>query len=82
MLKQKQEQYVTIQAEYEISAKEYMDKNRMFMAGQAGILAESIRIQLEELEHVNCPVCGSVVDRNHLDGLAVRENVAPTQDEV
>ena len=73
---------MTIQAEYEISAKEYMDKNRMFMAGQAGILAESIRIQLEELEHVNCPVCGSVVERNHLDGLAVKETGVPTQDEV
>ena len=82
LLKQKQEQYVNIQAEYETSVKEYMDKNRLFMAGQAGILAEGIRIQLEKQEYVNCPVCGSVVERNHLDGLAVRENGVPTQDEV
>ena len=73
---------MTIQAEYETSVKAYMDKNRTFMAGQAGILAEGIRMQLEELEHVNCPVCGSVVERNHLDGLAVKENDVPTQDEV
>ncbi len=82
LLKQKQERYVILQAEYEDSVKEYIEKNRLFMAGQAGILAENLRLQLQEIDRVTCPVCGIAVDRNHLEGLAVKANDTPTQEEV
>ncbi len=82
LLKQNQDRYVTLQAEYEASVKEYLEKNRLFLAGQAGILAENLRMQLKEHGKANCPVCGTVVEQEHLEGLAVKENGVPTQEEV
>ncbi len=82
LLKQKQENYIRFQADYESSANSYLEKNRLFLAGQAGILAKELRIELENHECATCPVCGTSVSNEHMERFAVTEDSVPTQEEV
>ena len=59
-------------AALEAARSEHASKQRAFLGGQAGILAQGL------VEGVPCPVCGST----HHPHAAVCEGVVPTQDEV
>ena len=78
----KQEQWKQQQIIYEQAAEVYLEKNRLFLAGQAGVLAESLRKTIEESEHGICPVCKTVVDRSCISQFAVFEKEVPTQEDV
>ena len=82
LLKQKQAQYVTLQNEYEVSMTVYLEKNRLFLSGQAGILATKLYEQIKEQGHAGCPVCGSVVEEEHVHNFAIMEENIPTQNHV
>lgn len=82
LLKQKQEDYIHLQADYESSAITYLEKNRLFLAGQAGILARELCTELESHDHATCPVCGTSVGNEHMEKFAVMEDGVPTQEEV
>ena len=82
MLKQLQEQYVKLQGEYEAAVNTYLEKNRLFLSGQAGILAETLYGELKVLGRARCPVCGSVVDESQAEQFATKEKGVPTQEQV
>lgn len=82
LLKQKQEQFVLLQADYESSVKIYLEKNRLFLSGQAGILAEELQKRIKEKGSASCPVCGSYVEREQIGKFAVKEEGVPTQETV
>lgn len=64
--------YLEKSAALEAARSEHASKQRAFLGGQAGILAQGL------VEGVPCPVCGST----HHPHAAVCEGVVPTQDEV
>ena len=82
LLKQLQERYVKLQGEYETAVSIYLEKNRLFLSGQAGILAEALYEKLREQGSASCPVCGSVVDETQRDRFAAKEMGVPTQEMV
>ena len=82
LLKQLQEYYVKLQGEYEAAVNTYLDKNRLFLSGQAGILAETLYEELKKCGSASCPVCGSVVDESQTKRFAAKEKGVPTQDMV
>ena len=82
MLIEKQNKYKNQQAKYDLSVSIYMEKNRLFLAGQAGILAKELRNQVEEHKTAICPVCGTNVGRNQLESFAKTEENIPTQEAV
>lgn len=61
-LVQKQRQWQTQQDVYDEAVRSYMEKNRRFLAGQAGVLAQELRKSVAENGHAKCPVCGTDVD--------------------
>ena len=81
-LAHKQQQWEIHQADYEASVGTYLEKNRMFLAGQAGVLAENLRSKIETGEKAFCPVCGTLVGRDHLELLKMPEEGVPTQKDV
>lgn len=82
MLKQKQERYVALQRDYEAAAAIYLEKSRLFLSGQAGVLAEELYEQIKTQGSAVCPVCGSAVEEAQTDRFAVKEENVPTQDAV
>lgn len=82
ILKQLQENYRKLQGEYETAAAVYIEKNRLFLSGQAGILAESLYEQIKIQGRANCPVCGSCVEEAHTKNFASKEQNVPTQEMV
>ena len=55
---------------------------RRFIAGQAGLLADTLRGELNEKGAADCPVCGSRLCRSHLGQLALRPEDTPGEDAV
>lgn len=55
---------------------------RRFIAGQAGLLADTLRGELKEKGAADCPVCGSRLCRSHLGQLALRREDTPGEDAV
>lgn len=53
-----------------------------FIAAQAGILAQGLRDTLSASESAQCPVCGSVLCRDHLPQLAPLPDETPDKDAV
>ena len=82
VLEQKQKSFIQLRKEYEISESRYMEKNRLFLNGQAGILARELRNRLETEEYAVCPVCGTSVGYEQITHLAAMERGIPSQDEV
>lgn len=80
--KQKQERFVALEKEYEEAAALFMEKNRLFLSGQAGILAEKLYEKIKEQGSAHCPVCGSVTEEAQVKQFAVKEENVPTQEEV
>lgn len=68
--------------QFEKSAHIYIEKNRMFLAGQAGILAKKLAEQIEEQGQAVCPVCGTAVDQTHQKQFEKTEYEVPAQDAV
>ncbi|MBQ9373933.1 MAG: SMC family ATPase [Oscillospiraceae bacterium] len=56
-------------------------KNR-FLAGQAGLMAETVRAEIEEKGEAACPVCGSRLGRGDLAHLARLDDEIPSEAEV
>lgn len=81
-LVKKQEKWHAGQIDYEAAAHRYLEKNRLFLAGQAGLLAETLRAMVEEQESGICPVCGTSIGKEQLPGLAKKEKGVPTQEDV
>ena len=79
LLKQLQERYVKLQSEYETAVNTYLEKNRLFLSGQAGILAETLYEELKVRGRASCPVCGSVVEKSQTERFAAKEKGVPTQ---
>ena len=82
LLVKKQKEYQKQQGILDFAVKDYMEKNRLFFAGQAGILAKELREQVVKEEKAICPVCGGSVYKEQLDKLAKTENHIPTQEQV
>ena len=55
---------------------------RLFIAGQAGLLAEDLRGRLEREGESACPVCGTVLRREQLPQLAELPEETPRQEAV
>lgn len=81
-LAHKQKQWEFHQQDYEASVCTYLEKNRMFLAGQAGVLADDLRSKIESGEKVFCPVCHTLVGKDHLKVLKRPEEGVPTQKDV
>lgn len=81
-LTKKQEKWKLQMADYEAAAEDYLEKNRRFLAGQAGLLAESLREEIEKNESGFCPVCHTKVGREQLAKLAGLEENTATGEEV
>ena len=60
----------------------YIEKNRLFFAGQAGILARNLAKQVEEQGSGQCPVCGTLVDNEQVGHFSKSIDEIPTQDAV
>lgn len=78
----KQERWRRQQADYETAAGSYMEKNRMFLAAQAGILAESLRGDIKKCGRGVCPVCKTTVGRDQFLRLAKIEKPVSTKEDV
>ncbi len=78
----KQERWRKQQADYETAAGSYMEKNRMFLAAQAGILAESLRGDIEKCGSGVCPVCKTTVGREQFLRLAKIKKPVSTKEDV
>lgn len=81
-LKHRQEKWQAQQADYEASVGQYLEKNRLFLAGQAGLIAEELRVKIEKEESGTCPVCGSQLCKDDFSKFAKIEEGVPSQDEV
>ena len=53
-----------------------------FISGQAGIIADEMRMELEEKESTVCPVCGTSVRRADIGNLAERAEETPDEETV
>lgn len=82
VLIEKQEKWHVQQADYEEAARRYLEKNRLFLAGQAGVLAQTLRAMVEEQERGICPVCGTLVGKEQLSGFAKMEEGVPAKEDV
>lgn len=70
------------QAAYEAAVRGYMEKNRLFLAAQAGILAETLRENIQKCGSSVCPVCKTTVGKERLFGLAKIEEPVSTKEDV
>lgn len=61
---------------------EYHRLYRRFLAGQAGLMAEDLRREIEEKGEAACPVCGSRVDAASREHFACLEEDVPGQSRV
>lgn len=71
-LRKKQDEFVKLQQDAEKKTAEYSEKNHLFLAGQAGILAETLE------EGIPCPVCGST----HHPLPAQKEDNVPSENDI
>lgn len=71
-LRKKQDEFVKLQQDAEKKTAEYSEKNHLFLAGQAGILAETLE------EGIPCPVCGST----HHPLPARKEDNVPSENDI
>ena len=75
LLKKKEE-------EFEKAAQHYIEENKLFLAGQAGLLAKELYKRVSEQGEANCPVCGSLVHGDYAMQFAKTEEQIPTQERV
>lgn len=68
--------------EFETANQNYLEQNRLFFAGQAGLLATELYGQVEKEGEAKCPVCGSLVNREQVHQFAEMEEKLPTQEAV
>ncbi len=68
--------------QFETASDNFVKKNRLFLAGQAGILAKELSEQIELQGVAVCPVCGTAVNHAHEKQFAVSEEMVPTQEMV
>ncbi len=61
---------------------EHLKLNKAFLNGQAGILAEELRMQLHSEETVTCPVCGSIHSLADAGTFAQLHEDVPTKEAV
>lgn len=61
---------------------EHLKLNKAFLNGQAGILAEELRTQLQSEETVICPVCGSIHSSADAGTFAQLHSDVPTKEAV
>lgn len=73
---------VNAEMQFEKATLIFMELNRQFLAGQAGILAKELAQQIDETGEGICPVCGNLVNDTQKDQLCLFEEEIPTQDEV
>lgn len=81
-LKKQQEEWKIQQQISESAFEEFLKKNRLFLAAQVGIIAESLRTQVEEHQSAICPVCHSKIEKEKLPDLAELSGDVVTQDAV
>ncbi|MCQ2508037.1 MAG: SMC family ATPase [Dorea sp.] len=67
---------------FNIASDHHRDLNTAFIAGQAGILADAMRTELESKEFVVCPVCNCVHSKADADTFAIRQEHTPSKEEV
>ena len=79
-LLQEQKKWQKQQKKYEELLNRYVEKNRCFLAGQAGVLAEDLRKAVEANGNSKCPVCQTMVGRSQISQFAVFEREIPTQE--
>ena len=60
----------------------YIEKNRMFLEGQAGVLAKDLQVQIEKEGQAVCPVCKTLVSHGEWENIDSAEKQIPTQEEV
>ena len=77
-----QDEWKILQKSAENAAEDFLLKNRRFLAGQAGVLANDLRKKIETDGSAECPVCGTSLWREHVDSFAVAEVEIPSQDAV
>ena len=70
------------EASYTEAGHIYIEKNRLFLAGQAGILARNLEKQIKEHGSGECPVCGTCVEIEQLSYFTECLDEVPTQDAV
>ena len=81
-LSKKKAVFVQKETMFEKAGADYFEMNRMFLAGQAGILAKELAEKIDAQGEANCPVCGNRVDHSHKKQFAVTENEIPSQEMV
>ena len=81
-LGQEQEKWQKQFETYENAQALYIENNRYFLAGQAGILAEGLRKAVEANGSGRCPVCNTMVEKSQMSRFAVSEADIPTQEAV
>jgi len=73
---------VNAEMQFEKATVTFVEKNRLFLAGQAGILAKELAKQIDETGEGICPVCGNFVNHSGKEKLCSVKEEIPTQDEV
>ena len=68
--------------EFSEAAEAFVKENRLFLAGQAGILARELYHEIEKCGTAQCPVCGSRVNKNCKEHFTEEEIYVPTQETV
>lgn len=81
-LSEQEAQFARQEKAFEKSAQYYIEVNRQFLSGQAGILAEELYRQVEKTGHAICPVCGQNVSENCKHSFAKAEAHVPTKENV
>ena len=76
---EREQRLVKLTAAASDAAAHYAALYRRFIAGQAGLLARSLRDTLEAEGEADCPVCGSRLCREHLPRLAELPDRTPDQ---
>ena len=81
-LEEEKDSLARLSAEAQRAAERAAERYRLFVAGQAGLLAETLRNELEEHGEAACPVCRTRLCREHRARLAPLPAETPRQEDV